>query len=282
METLKQSEGCIQVKKNFKSTGDDPIQFLLVSDVHFDNVHCNRSLLKRHFDEAVRRNAKILSFGDFFCAMQGRYDPRKSKADLRPEHKKANYLDTLVSTAVDWLQPYKDHLLLFSDGNHETSILTRMETDLTGRLVEGLNISGGMVYRGGYHGFIRFTTSMHGTNRRTVTLYYHHGKYGGQMTMGVLGVKRHAAVVPDADIIVTGHTHDKWFVELARYHVTASGNIQVRPQYHVKCATYKQEFEKVNGWAIQNIVNPKPLGSWFVTIYPHGKDGQVPIGFEKV
>ena len=73
---------------------------LLVSDVHWDNPKCDRKKLKRDFDEAVKRDALILSNGDFFCAMQGKYDRRSSKKDLRPEHQSNNYLDALVETGA--------------------------------------------------------------------------------------------------------------------------------------------------------------------------------------
>lgn len=56
---------------------------LLTSDWHFDNAHCDLTLLKRDFDEAKRRNAPIMAFGDLFCLMQGRYDPRRSRSGMR-------------------------------------------------------------------------------------------------------------------------------------------------------------------------------------------------------
>jgi len=34
-------------------------EFLLISDLHWDNPKCDRDLLKSHLDEAVRRNAKF-------------------------------------------------------------------------------------------------------------------------------------------------------------------------------------------------------------------------------
>jgi UDP-2,3-diacylglucosamine pyrophosphatase LpxH len=46
-------------------------EFLMISDVHFDNPKCDRVLLKKHLDQALKRNAKVLINGDFFCIMQG-------------------------------------------------------------------------------------------------------------------------------------------------------------------------------------------------------------------
>ena len=50
--------------------------FLLTSDRHHDNPHSDHELQKEHLDEALKRRAGIIDCGDFFCAMQGRWDPR--------------------------------------------------------------------------------------------------------------------------------------------------------------------------------------------------------------
>jgi len=151
METKQLTPDCLQVSDTYQSGYEQ--EYLLISDVHFDNPKCKRDLLYRHFDEAKKRNAKILSFGDFFCFMQGRYDKRSAKSDIRPEHNTNTYLDSVIEDTIDQLTPWAENFLLFGDGNHETAILKNLETDPTGRLVKGLNERGGMVYRGGYQGF---------------------------------------------------------------------------------------------------------------------------------
>ena len=82
--------------------------YLLLSDVHWDNPHCDRALLKKHLDMAKVRGAGIMVFGDFFCAMQGKYDPRGAKGNIRPEHDVPNYLDALVDSAAEYLLPYRE------------------------------------------------------------------------------------------------------------------------------------------------------------------------------
>jgi len=39
---------------------------LLISDIHWDNPHCDRKLLKKHLDEALEINADVLINGDLF------------------------------------------------------------------------------------------------------------------------------------------------------------------------------------------------------------------------
>ncbi len=133
------------------------INLLLMSDLHWDNPKCDRELLKNHLDEAVKRDCKIILNGDTFCIMQGKYDPRRSKKDIRPEHNKANYIDAVIHDAVDWFAPYKDHILLVGYGNHETAILKALETDPVQRFVDLLNTThGANLYAGGYGGVVDF------------------------------------------------------------------------------------------------------------------------------
>ena len=96
----------------------DEQYFLLQSDVHWDNPQCDRTMLKRHLDLALKRNAPVIDIGDFFCTMQGKYDKRSNKADIRAEHQKGDYLDALVRTAANWLEPYAPILTLRGWGNH--------------------------------------------------------------------------------------------------------------------------------------------------------------------
>jgi len=92
-------------------------EFLLLSDLHWDNPKCDRALLTNHLEEAKRRGAKVLVNGDFFCLMQGKGDPRRSKDDIRPEHNNGRYLDSIVDTAVEWFRPYADLLLVLGYGS---------------------------------------------------------------------------------------------------------------------------------------------------------------------
>jgi hypothetical protein len=104
--------------------------FLLSGDRHHDNPHCNQELEKKHLDEALEREAGIIDIGDLFCAMQGKYDKRSNKSDIRPEHQNGEYLDSLVTTAAKFYEPYAKNIIALGYGNHEcvdadTEVLTR-------------------------------------------------------------------------------------------------------------------------------------------------------------
>ena len=245
--------------------------FLLQSDVHWDNPHCDREMFLKHLKQAKEREAGILDNGDFFCAMQGKWDKRASKSDLRPEHQCADYLDALVRTAAGELEPYKDLLTIRGQGNHETSVLKRNETNLTANLVERLKTRGSdSVKLGGFSGFVVFRVTRNATRQGSIKLHYHHGYGGGgAVTRGVIQTNRQAVYLSDADICWNGHTHDAWQVPIARVRLNNEADTIVHTrQLHVRTAGYKEEYgDGYGGWHIERGAPPKPVGAAWLRIW---------------
>lgn len=246
--------------------------FLLQSDVHWDNPHCDRKLLERHWNLALERNAPILDNGDFFCAMQGKWDKRANKSDLRPEHQNAKYLDSLVDTAADALKPYRHLLTVRGVGNHETSILKKHETHLTERLVQALKTDNAQtpIALGGYSGYVVFEMTYHKTRRASLKLHYHHGYGGGgPVTRGVIQTNRQAVYLADADLVWTGHTHDGWQVPIGRVRLNNENTrIEHTRQVHFRTPGYKEEYaDGYGGWHIERGGPPKPVGAAWLRIF---------------
>lgn len=250
----------VRIEKEIMS--GEAVTFLLLSDIHWDNPHCRRDLLTEHLEQAKERGAGILIFGDLFCAMQGKYDPRGSKAGIRPEHNVPNYLDAIVNDAVNFFMPYKDNLLLTTPGNHETNILKRQETDIIGRFCQAVGC-----LTAAYAGWVRISVQRSNKVRRLITLAYHHGYGGGgPVTKDVIQASRKAVYLPDAEVIVSGHTHDRNIFPIARVHLQQSGRQVISEQIHCKLGTYKDEYSDGNGWAIEKGMPPKPLGGVWMNI----------------
>lgn len=251
---------------------------LLQTDVHWDNPHCNWELLHEHLDTAKERNAPIIDAGDFFCAMQGKYDKRSSKNDIRPEHANGNYLDSLVSTASDFLKPYRHLLTVRGVGNHESAIHKNHETDLTERLCERLRSEGSQARRGGYSGFVRFSVKCGGRFRAFKLWYFHGAGGGGPVTRDVIKTNRQAVYVSDADMVFTGHTHDSFQVPIQRLRLNSNDQIELYRQTHLKAGGYKEEFKDGHGgWHVERGGPPKPLGAYWLRFYHpkgRGKNGQ--------
>ena len=144
-------------KFDFEVNSKEECNFFISSDWHWDNVKCNRELLKSHLDKAMEIGAFIVVTGDMLCLMQGKYDKRSSKSAVRPEHNATNYLDVVINDCANYLRPYAKNILLISEGNHETSVSERHETRVLERLVERVNtLEGTNIQLGNYTGYYKY------------------------------------------------------------------------------------------------------------------------------
>jgi len=245
-------------------------EFLLVSDLHWDNPHCDRGLLKNHLDEAVKRNAAIILNGDTYCCMGGKYDRRADKSLIRPEHNTDRYFDAIVDTSVEWFAPYAKNILLIGYGNHETAIIKHGETDLLQRFASTLNYAtGSAVQVGGYGGTIDIRV-LHDTIRGVnfVVHYYHGSGGGGPVTKGVIQDQRLLAGTEGYDLTWMGHVHELYYHQnmIHRYDRSTKTLIQ-KPIHQLRTATYKEEWDGgYMGFHTERGRGPKPLGGYWLKL----------------
>lgn len=251
---------------------------LISSDWHWDSVKCDRDRLAADLREAKRLNACVLSLGDGFDAMGGKFDPRSNgKHDVRPEFQRGNYYDEIVSQCGQWLDPYREQMGLISPGNHESSVRKRMETCLTTRLVERLRVAGSPVRHGGYAGWVLFRASR-GKTTALHRLWYHHGFGGGGGTTRGTGQFHQYLAEVDADTIVAGHVHQRTLIEAHRQRITPTGICRTRPVHLVRSSTYKSE-SVTDGWAVEKGIGARPLGGWWMLLRWTNNDSELAATF---
>lgn len=268
IETTQQ--GAVTTARVDYSGGNSEHLLFLSSDLHIDSIACNREKLINDLAEAKARNARILLFGDIFDAMQGRFDPRRSLDELRPEYRRQDYYDFVVKDVARILGPYAKNIMLITPGNHETAVLKNASISLIDRLVYVLNMEyGGKVLQGGYGGWVRFMLSNgEQGGRLSIKLKYHHG-FGGDalVTRGVIHTNRQQVYINDADIIVNGHNHNAYYVPIVSESVSDSGKVVYHNTHHIRTPGYKQDYgDGMNGWAVEKGMVPKPLGGAFVKL----------------
>ena len=249
---------------------------LLISDCHWDNKHCDRELLARHMQQAVDRDAPNISVGDYLCAMQGKWDPRQSRDALRPEHAKADdYLDSLVSTATEWLAPYGKHLAVIGQGNHETAIIKRHETDLIERLAYALRSQHGAITQsGGYANWFRMMFQR-GKWSYSEVMYAHHGfGGGGEISQGKPDFAKLMLQVR-ADVYCAGHIHRKEAWPHSYAYLSQNGAVKQSVVHNIRLGTYKDEYiDSSGGYHIEKGRGPRPLGGYWLR-YELGKQREV-------
>lgn len=243
---------------------------LLTSDRHHDSKWCDRDLELEHLNKMVERKGLLLDFGDFYDVMMGRYDPRRTYKDLRPEYTVENYLDEIIADSAKFFMPFAKNILVISRGNHDQSIVKNNGVDLISNLVHRLNSEGGgKIQAGGYGGWVKFMFKIYGTQLQTINLKYFHGAGGGgPVTRGVIQTNRQAVYLPDAQIVVNGHTHDSWHVPIARERISSANVVSQDLQHHIRTSTYKNEYREGNdGWHIETGKPPKPIGAVWLRFF---------------
>ena len=248
-----------------------------MSDLHWDNPKCDRELLKRDLDWALENKVPVIINGDLFCLMQGKYDPRRSKDDIREEHNVANYLDAIVTTAAEWFKPYVHNIYAVGYGNHETSVLKNCESDILRRWADVCNLQyGSNIQVGGYGGWLTFKFSNKAENqgsRRYSIKYFHGAGGGGPVTRGTIQNQRMLAQVEGADCIWMGHVHEAYTMVNVVEGLNHDGNPHLREVLQVRTPTYKEEYaDGTHGFHVERGRPPKPLGCYVLemTYYREG------------
>lgn len=244
---------------------------LLTADRHIDHALSDLKMQRRHLKEAQEGGWPVVDIGDLFCAMQGKRDPRSSrKALLDKLNQREEYMDALVDYAYEILGPYADNLALLGLGNHETGALKNNETHLLNRLVDRLNRGGSPAILGGFQGWLKLLFEGEAANaRQSVNVRYTHG--GGAdapVTKGTIQTNRRAVIYPDANIIISGHTHNQWMMPIPRLRLNDAAREVRDEQLHLQVPSYKDEITgQTDGFAVEKQHSPKPLGAWWLKMW---------------
>jgi hypothetical protein len=267
----------IKHEKNIHELRVDGSSFRMgmFSDIHWDNPKCDWNLLKHDLDYCLKNEIPIMFNGDTFCLMQGAFDFRKMKSDIRPEHNNARYFDSIVETAVDFFLPYAHLMTVIGYGNHETSIIKRHETDIIQRFVTLLNYKAGSnVMTGGYGGWLivnQLVKAKSNITQATKIKYFHGSGGGGLVTKGALNLTRAMEMYEGYDVFTMGHIHEN----SARNDVRDSINFHPSKGYYFNhkqihsmiTGTYKEEYiDGLYGWHVERGAPMKPVGGRLLTI----------------
>lgn len=214
---------------------------MLMSDVHFDSIKCDVPMFERHLAMAEQCKAPVIIGGDLFDAMQGHDDPRRQLDELKKEYKHENYLDLIVEDVAKTLLKYNVTYFL-GLGNHETSVQSKVNTNLIERLSQKLIDNGGHAVSMGYWGFFRLKFLYEkGTTIWKKHLYWHHGSgAAAPITRGVLETVRQSSYLPDADVVMNGHNHQEYVLTLNRIKVNDAGVPYEEYQHFVRTPGYKK------------------------------------------
>lgn len=258
-------------------------KILAMFDQHFDSDKCRKDLLEGGLKKAVKGGHPIIFGGDMLDVMQSRHDPRRSRGENLSNN--AKYLNYITDECAEFLKPYAEYVIAWFMGNHETSVLRNNDYDIVHAIVRKLKDStGAQIHQMNYSGYllVNFNYGKRSNNGKRI-IWVHHG-YGGNapVTKGTTHVIRRASAYPDADVLVTGHTHDCWTMPHAQETLTQMGVINKRIQWHLQVPSLKDETRKKKGagWGVEKGFTPQANGyGWIVfeRVVQSGKVNVVPV-----
>ena len=116
---------------------------------------------------------------------------------------------------------------------------------------------------------------------------YFHGSGGeAPVTRGATQTNRQAVFLPDADIVVNGHSHNDYHIPITRENITNRGKQYFTIQHHIRIPGYKQGYgDGTKGWEIERGGVPKPIGAFWMRLWfdsghnPNNHRGQIKIQF---
>lgn len=242
---------------------------LQCSDIHFDSLECDHDSLKAHFDKVKEKDGKIFIYGDLFDVMGCYKDPRTKNVDVNPIYVRQgrSYIDLVIEDVFEFLKPYRENIAFIGYGNHETAILKWRDTDPIDRLVFLLNqMPGNTVQKGNYSGWVLLNMQRQGGTTTSFKIRYHHGKGGtAKRSKGILYAQLDAMEYPDANMIVSGHDHNKIYdPSNVRKRLSHKNDRVYQDTVHwIKLGSYAHSPEN-DGYVVEKGYMAKRLGGWFI------------------
>ena len=181
-----------------------PMKCIPISDIHLgaNGVH------KRKFNNLIEwiknePNCYVVGLGDYcdcITIKDKRFDIKSVDKSFLP------YLDNLPMAQLDYLKkalnPIKDKILCLIPGNHEDKMRTEHSIDIMGELKrDGYQI-------GDYMTFLRLKFNREQFHTTPIVMWLHHGWFSGRKMGGKINQLMDVASTYDADIFLTGHSHD--------------------------------------------------------------------------
>lgn len=184
------------------TTDKKEFSIIWLADAHLDSDKSKTKWMHKILKE--NKDSYIIFGGDNHDLMQGKSDRRNAKSSLKDEFKANDYWNRIIEASRrGFIEPYKDRIIAFTSGNHESSVTRILEFDFLDWLVEKDEIN--RMYTAGYI-IVKYS---HKNSSSTIPIYFqHHPPSGGKRSKGMLSVDLLLAEHPDAKIIISEHIHE--------------------------------------------------------------------------
>jgi len=194
-------------------------------DIHIGAAGVNKSYLKKTVDWIEKTpNTWAIGMGDYCDCI----DIKDKRFDIKAVDKSfVKDLDNLslaqIEYMVDLLEPIKDKILVMIPGNHEDKLRTRYSVDVMKVLGQDLKVK-----VGGFETYMRLKFSRNQFHATPVNFWLHHGWFAGRKIGGKVNQLVDVSTSRDADVWITGHSHDLWATSLEKQFLPLGGMTPIK------------------------------------------------------
>lgn len=234
----------------------------LCSDIHIDSADHLPDLFLKHLNFCLKKNIDIVINGDIFDLMQSRYDGRRKN-----QQEKKHYFNDVLKDTVKTLEPYSHLIKAIFKGNHETSVERHSDLNMLELLIDLLNAKGSNIEIGGYQNILQIGLS-HTTSKYNYNIFAHHGVGGNApVTKGIISFNRISNYLDGVDAVWQGHSHDIMHQEHTKLLIGRDGNPKKITNHWLRTPSYKDEFMKGEGWAVEKGFAPLTEGGLLLELF---------------
>lgn len=189
----------------------DDIEIVVIGDVHIGSKKCDYKKLQQKIDYvAETNNARVIMLGDIIN--------NSTKTSVGDVYEEPLSPMQQMQKAVELFTPIKDKIIAGCSGNHERRTYKQDGIDLSYFLASELG------YADNYDPVAVLLSISYGScgksNKCKTFVYLTHGDGAGGRTIGgkANALERRGQIV-DADIVITGHTHQPIIFTNANYDI---------------------------------------------------------------
>lgn len=234
-KTVKHSDNVLEF-----ITKDKNFSIIWFSDAHIDSLKSKTDWMHKVLKD--NPDSYIIMGGDNHDLMQAKGDKRGSKSQLAPELKGDNYWNLVIEqTRKTWVEPYKDRIIAWLDGNHTSSVMNHQEIDFIGWLTDGDN--GERLYTAGYL-HITHDTNTKSKNAGFPIYFQHAPTSGGKRSKGMLSCDILLGEHPNVKAIITEHIHETFITpQTVESYDAKNKKITYQNVWYIQAPTCKAEHE---------------------------------------
>jgi predicted phosphodiesterase len=252
--------------------GEHPFCLIPISDIHMGHVDYDKSFAQKTIAWIAKKGASTILLGDLIDGICPK-DLRFENSSIADEFK--IHLDNLhhkqTEAVLKLLDPIKENVIAVMGGNHEETVKKHYSYDATQVIAETLKRP---ILPDPSYVVLRFS---HNGSKRLVKIFCTHGQFlGGRKRGGKVNRMEDLAAHFDADIYVSGHSHDLFVTRVDRVGLSRNGKYETHRRHFINTGSFMSTYAESehSTWGSRKLFPPCKPGVARVDFYSKKKNGK--------